>query len=518
MHRTLNHDLVIRRFCPARMEQEQAGDLEETLMNHEFELLSPDDDTTPTTPHLAASEVDKLVDSFINVDEEAKDSDDHPSPKNIPDEMEKFSMVDDVFGDVPMLLEGDDEFEMSTGSSFQDSIAVPSVELVSHGVDQGLHLVHLLLACAEAVGCRDTQLANSLLAQIWASVNPWGDSLQRVSYCFAMGLKSRLSLLHSVNVNGAFTNGAMDVSLITGEEKMEAFQLLYQTTPYIAFGYMAANEAICQAAGGKDSLHVIDVGMDHTLQWPSFLRTLASRPEGPPKVRITGLINNEQNLLELEASMMVLAEDASSLGISFEFNMISEQISPSILTRGNLSLREGEALFVNSIMHLHKFVKESRGSLKAILQAIKKLNPTLLTVVEQDANHNGPFFLGRFLESLHYYSAIFDSLEASLPRNSQQRMKIEKLHFAEEIRNIVAYEGSDRVERHERADQWRRQLGRAGFQVVGLKCLSQARMMLSVYGCDGYTLTSEKGCLLLGWKGRPILLASSWQVHNVPSS
>lgn len=194
------------------------------------------------------------------------------------------------------------------------------------------------------------------------------------------------------------------------------------------------------------------------------------------------------------------------------------QISPSILTRGNLSLREGEALFVNSIMHLHKFVKESRGSLKAILQAIKKLNPTLLTVVEQDANHNGPFFLGRFLESLHYYSAIFDSLEASLPRNSQQRMKIEKLHFAEEIRNIVAYEGSDRVERHERADQWRRQLGRAGFQVVGLKCLSQARMMLSVYGCDGYTLTSEKGCLLLGWKGRPILLASSWQVHNVPSS
>ncbi|CAK9157177.1 unnamed protein product [Ilex paraguariensis] len=169
-------------------------------------------------------------------------------------------------------------------------------------------------------------------------------------------------------------------------------------------------------------------------------------------------------------------------------------------------------------MHLHKYVKESRGSLKIILKSIKKLNPTLLIVVEQDANHNGPFFLGRFLESLHYYSAIFDSLEATLPRNSPQRMKIEKYHFAEQIHNIVVCEGYGRIERHERADQWRRQLGRADFQVVGLKCMSQVRMMLSVYGCDGYTLANEKGCLLLGWKGRPIMLASTWQPQNIQSS
>ncbi|KAJ6919067.1 scarecrow-like 3 [Populus alba x Populus x berolinensis] len=240
---------------------------------------------------------------------------------------------------------------------------------------------------------------------------------------------------------------------------MEAFQLLHQATPYIAFGFMAANEAICQAAKEKDSLHIIDLGMEHALQWPSLMRTLAARPEGPPKLRITGLIDGH-NLLELEASLKELAEE------------------------------EGEALFVNSIMHLHKFVKESRGSLKAILQAIKKLNPALLTVVEQDANHNGPFFLGRFIESLHYYSAIFDC-------------------------NIIAYEGSNRIERHERADQWRRQLSRAGFQVMGLKCMSQARMMLSVYGIDGYTLATEKGCLLLGWRGRPLMLASAWQVHNL---
>lgn len=509
MHDSFNHDVAIRRFCPARVEQEQ-GEWEE-IMNLEVELLSPSENTS-NTPHFSASEVDEFVDSFINMEQEDNEDDlinmSLSSAANYEDEIYGGEAADDH------------KPEMSSISCEDFRVVpemVPSVEEVSHGVDQGLHLVHLLLACAEAVGCRDTQLADSMLCQIWASANPWGDSLQRVSFCFAMGLKSRLSLLQNINANGTFANGAMDVSLITREEKMEAFQLLYQTTPYIAFGFMAANEAICQAAQGKDCLHVIDLGMERTLQWPSLLRSLASRLEGPPKIRITGLIN-DQNHSELEASMNSLVQDASSLGISLEFSTISEQVTPSLLTKENLNLREGETLFVNSIMHLHKYVKESRGSLKAILQAIKKLNPTLLTVVEQDANHNGPFFLGRFLESLHYYSAIFDSLEASLPRNSPQRMNIERLHFAEEIRNIVAYEGSDRIERHERADQWRRQLGRAGFQVVGLKSLSQARMMLSVYGCDGYTLACEKGCLLLGWKGRPIMLASAWQVNNASSS
>lgn len=523
LYESFNHDFAIRRFCPARVELEQ-GELEEG-MNYEIGSFSPDHNEAATTPILAASEVDDLVDSFINMDDgggSTDDKDDHKDQNfhHFQDEIESFSMVNNDFGDASMMMiEGDDELERSGScEDFGVHEMVPSVEEASHGVDQGLHLVHLLLACAEAVGCRDIQLANSMLSQIWASATPWGDSLQRVSCCFATGLKSRLSLLQNVNGNGTMANCAIhDVPLISREEKTEAFQLLYQTTPYIAFGFMAANEAICQAAQGKDCLHVIDLGMQHTLQWSALIRNLSSRPEGPPTLRITGL-TGDQDLLELEASMKSLVEDASSLGIAMAFNMIPEPVTPSLLTRENLKLREGEALFINGIMHLHTYVKESRGSLKAILQAIKKLGPALLTMVEQDANHNGPFFLGRFLESLHYYSAIFDSLEASLPRNSPQRMKIERLHFAEEIQNIIAYEGSYRIERHERADQWRRQLGRAGFQVMLLKCLSQVRMMLSVYGCDGYTLGCEKGCLLLGWKGRPIMLASAWQLNNAASS
>ncbi|XP_058070930.1 GRAS family protein RAD1-like [Magnolia sinica] len=489
---------AIRRFCPAGVEEQEElqGRWDDTFS--EIGTWSPWDTSSP--PYLGPSEQDELVDSFINMDS----YDGGPPSARTHESSHELGtppMSNTIYEEVPMIK--GDELEL----------VVPSVHGTTYGVDQGLHLVHLLLACAEAVGCRDTQLATSMLNQIWASANPWGDSLQRVSFCFAIGLKSRLSLLHNVGANGQLPNVGVDGPLITKEEKMDGFHLLHQSTPYIAFGFMAANEAISHAAQGKDSIHIIDLGMEHTLQWPSLIRTLASRPGGPPKtLRITA-IGVGPNLPELEAGMKVISDEATSLGLPVEFHAIADHPTPSLLNNETLDLKEGDFLFVNSIMHLHKYVKESRGSLKVILQAIRKLNPALLTVIEQDANHNGPFFLGRFLESLHYYSAIFDSLEVSLPRPSPQRMKIEQSHFAEEIRNIVAFEGSDRVERHERADQWRRQLGRAGFQAVGITSMSQARMMLSLYGCDGYTLASEKGCLLLGWKGRPIMLASAWQVH-----
>ncbi|KAK4350650.1 hypothetical protein RND71_029963 [Anisodus tanguticus] len=58
------------------------------------------------------------------------------------------------------------------------------------------------------------------------------------------------------------------------------------------------------------------------------------------------------------------------------------------------------------------------------------------------------------MEALHYYSAIFDSLDVMLPKYDTRREKIEQCYFAEEIKNIVSCEGPAKVKRHERVDQW----------------------------------------------------------------
>lgn len=178
----------------------------------------------------------------------------------------------------------------------------------------------------------------------------------------------------------------------------------------------------------------------------------------------------------------------------------------------DIKVNEGEVLVVNSVLQLHCVVKESRGALNSVLQMIHKLSPKVFVMVEQDSSHNGPFFLGRFMEALHYYSAIFDSLDAALPKYDTKRAKIEQFYFAEEIKNIVSCEGAARVERHERVEQWRRRMSRAGFQGAPIKTLAQAKQWLHKKEVsDGYTIVEEKGCLVLGWKSKPIVAVSCWK-------
>lgn len=516
--------LPIRRFSQAARVEEQHQFLSDD-QSSPWELMQNLDHDHVYPPEITAStdstEEYQFVDTFFNIDHYHGNT--SREPLSSPEE-NQIAPLDSFMHNVDL----DFDLDLDTFLMPEENRNVPMMiemdsqdQMTVNDVDDGLQLVHLLLACAEAVGCRDTQLAESILSQIWHSANPLGDSLQRVSYCFAMGLKSRLLLLHAnINANGTIWGGATLPSSVTKEEKIEAFHLLHQNTPYIEFGFMAANDSILQAAKGKERFHIIDFGMEHMLQWPSLIRRLGLSSEVSPKsIRITGILGDGADITELESSMDSVVAEANSFGIELGFHLIVGPATPEMLTRENLKLKEGETLFVNSVLHLHTYVKESRGSLKTILQSIKKLGPTLLTVVEQDANHNGPFFLGRFLESLHYYSAIFDSLEACMGRNSMERMKIERNHFAEEIRNIVAFEGTERVERHERADQWRRQLGRAGFQMMVGKKDRVTTVMECLNSGDGYTVGNDhKGYALLGWKGRPIMLAAAWQPTPPPSS
>ncbi|XVE92247.1 hypothetical protein REPUB_Repub01dG0080300 [Reevesia pubescens] len=171
-----------------------------------------------------------------------------------------------------------------------------------------------------------------------------------------------------------------------------------------------------------------------------------------------------------------------------------------------------EALVINNILQLHCVVKESRGALNSVLQKLHELSPKLFILVEQDSSHNGPFFLGRFMEALHYYSAIFDSLDTMLPKYDTRLPKMEQFYFAEEIKNIVSCEGPARIGRHERIDQWRRRMSRAGFEPAPIKMIMQAKQWLGkVKICEGYIIVEDKGCLVLGWKSKPIIATSCWK-------
>ncbi|XP_022871607.1 DELLA protein RGL1-like [Olea europaea var. sylvestris] len=376
--------------------------------------------------------------------------------------------------------------------------------------EDGMKLVQQLISCAEAVACRDKSHASFLLSELRANALVFGSSFQRVASCFVQGLADRLALVQPLGTVG-YGMSKMNIVESGLERNDEALRLVYEICPHIQFGHFVANSSILEAFEGESSVHVVDLGMTlglpHGYQWRRLIQSLVKRTRPLPRLRITGIGPCAKKLQSIGNELEAYAQ---SLGLSLEFSVVESNLDN--LKPEQIKALPGEVLVVNSILQLHCVVKESRGALNSVLQIIHELSPKVLVLVEQDSSHNGPFFLGRFMEALHYYSAIFDSLDAMLPKYDTKRAKMEQLYFGEEIKNIVSCEGPARIERHERVDQWRRRMSRAGFQPAQLKMLTQARRWLNnINATEGYTVVEEKGCLVMGWKSKPIVAASCWK-------
>ncbi|XP_058103573.1 GRAS family protein RAM1-like [Magnolia sinica] len=370
--------------------------------------------------------------------------------------------------------------------------------------DSGLQLVHLLLACAESVAKEDYMSARRFLHHLNRVVSPLGDSMQRVAACFTDALSARLTATITTTPS-TFTSKTFTSFPPTSLETLKIYQILYQACPYVKFAHFTANQAIFEAFEAEERVHVIDLDILQGYQWPAFIQALAARPGGAPFLRITGVGSPLESVKETGRRLSDLAH---SLHVPFEFHPVGERLQdlqPHMFHR-----RVGEALAVNSVNRLHRVPGAYLGNL---ISMIRDQAPNIVTLVEQEANHNGPYFLGRFLEALHYYSAIFDSLDATFPNDSPERAKVEQYIFAPEIRNIVACEGAERMERHERLEKWRKIMEGKGFKSVGLSsnAVTQSKLLLGLYPCDGYRLTEDRGCLLLGWQDRAILAASAWR-------
>lgn len=385
-----------------------------------------------------------------------------------------------------------------------DTLMMPIAIGSEQEQDSGLQLVHLLLACAEAVAKDDYMLARKYLHHLNRIVSPIGDSMQRVASCFTEALSARLTATLTTRPTSSSAKPFTPFPP-NSPEILKYYQILYQACPYIKFAHFTANQAIFEAIEFEERVHVIDLDIHQGYQWPAFMQALAARPAGAPFLRITGVGPEIEAVCE---TGRCLTELAHSLHIPFEFHPVGEQLEdlkPHMLNR-----RVGEALAVSSVNRLHRVPAHCLGSL---LSMIRDQAPNIVTLVEQEASHNGPYFLGRFLEALHYYSAIFDSLDATFPPDSAQRAQVEQYIFAPEIRNVVACEGAERTVRHERLEKWRKAMEGKGFKGVPLSgnAVTQSKILLDLYSSDGYRLTEDQGCLLLGWQDRAIMAASAWR-------
>ncbi|OEL20705.1 Scarecrow-like protein 9, partial [Dichanthelium oligosanthes] len=180
---------------------------------------------------------------------------------------------------------------------------------------------------------------------------------------------------------------------------------------------------------------------------------------GPPEVRITGIDLPQPGFRptqRIEETGRRLSKYAQEFGVSFKYQVIAASKMESIRAE-DLNLDPEEVLIVNCIYQFKNLMDESvliESPRDAVLNNIRKMRPHAFIHAIVNGSFSAPFFVTRFREALFYYSALFDVLDTTTPRDNNQRMLIEQNIFGRAALNVIACEGTDRVERPETYKQW----------------------------------------------------------------
>ncbi|KAK7312908.1 hypothetical protein VNO77_37149 [Canavalia gladiata] len=371
------------------------------------------------------------------------------------------------------------------------------------------NLKQLLIICAKALSENKMKDFDQLIEKARSAVSITGEPIQRLGAYLVEGLVARKE------ASGNNIYRALRCREPEGKDLLSYMHLLYEICPYLKFGYMAANGAIAEACRNEDRIHIIDFQIGQGTQWMTLLQALAARPGGPPHVRITGIDDPVSKYARgdgLEAVGKRLEVISRTFNIPVEFHGVPV-LAPDV-TRDMLDVRPGEALAVNFPLQLHHTADESvdvSNPRDGLLRLVKSLSPKVTTLVEQESNTNTTPFFNRFIETLDFYLAMFESIDVSLPRKSKERINVEQHCLARDIVNIVACEGKERVERHELLGKWKSRFTMAGFRQYHLSSYvnSVIRSLLRCYS-EHYNLVEKDGAMLLGWKNRNLISASAW--------
>ncbi|XP_021653837.2 scarecrow-like protein 30 [Hevea brasiliensis] len=346
----------------------------------------------------------------------------------------------------------------------------------------------LLNQCAQAVAVSDQRTATELLRQIGQHSSVYGDGNQRLAYYFSKALETRLA-----------GTGTPKYTLLVGNK-----------TPVsdILKAYQAEKAT---------RLHIIDFGILYGFQWPCLIQRLSERPGGPPKLRITGIELPQPGFRpaeRVEETGRRLQRYCERFNVPFEYSVIAQKWET--IKYEDLNIDRDEMTVVNCLYRLRNLPDDTvvaNSARDAVLKLIRSIRPDFFIHGVVNGTYNAPFFVTRFREALFHFSSMFDMFEVNISREDEQRMLYEKEVFGRDIMNVIACEGTERVERPETHKQWQVRNIRAGFRQLLLdqEILKKVRSTVRSEYHKDFVVDEDGRWMLQGWKGRIIYALSVWK-------
>ncbi|WOL04018.1 hypothetical protein Cni_G12739 [Canna indica] len=290
-------------------------------------------------------------------------------------------------------------------SSAKSARALPVVVVDTQ--ETRIRLVHALLACPEAVQQENFKAANALVKEISMLAATQGGPMRKVAGYFAEAIARRI---YCRCPRPGLDCAALDSPALDNLLHMH----FYKSCPYLKPPQADHSNAL-QQVGYKLAVLAKNIGIE--FQFRGFVAA---------------------SLANLEPRMLLKLESGNKGD------------------RGNDG--EEEAVAVNFVIELHRLLARL-GVVKKVLGTVRALRSRIVTVVEEEANHNRRTFLERFTEALHYYSNMFDSLESgeaetaetaegemvSAAEEQQQHRAMAEAYLGRQICNVVACEGTERT-------------------------------------------------------------------------
>ncbi|KAG5008913.1 hypothetical protein AAZX31_07G037900 [Glycine max] len=377
----------------------------------------------------------------------------------------------------------------------------------------------LLNPCAAAITGGNLNRVQHLLYVLHELASPTGDANHRLA---AHGLKALTQHLSS----SPTSTSSGSITFASAEPRFFQKTLLkfYEVSPWFSFPNNIANASILQVLGedtdNSRTLHILDIGVSHGMQWPTFLEALSRRAGGPPPlVRLT--VVTASSSTENDTPFCIgppgdnfssrLLGFAQSMNVNLQINKLDNCPLHS-LNAQSVDASPDEIFVVCAQFRLHQLNHNAPDERSKFLTVLRNMEPKGVILSDNNlgccCNCCGDFATG-FSRRVEYLWRFLDSTSSAFKGRESEERRVMEGEAAKALTN--------QRETNEGKEKWCERMKEAGFveEVFGEDAIDGGRALMRKYESNWeMKVEDDNRSVGLWWKGQSVSFCSLWKLDG----